>query len=290
MAGETPTVNYGWLKPVPGGSTSTWGNTLNATFDSIDDQVFKNAHPASLTVSSTPGTSTPGTVTFANSSASQKVRWIWALDTAPEGGGDAGSNFSLQAYHDLGGVAFTPLSFVRATGAATFGNALTVTGAATFAGAATFNGAVTFAGGAAGVTDGSVAAAGQVGEIISATVAAPGTALSSGVVTNLISIALTAGDWDVQAEVWFTYNASGAGSSVQASVSTVSVTIPSTPGPGVSRAVLYGPFAAGNLPIVAVKPCRINVATTTTVYLVVAAGLTAGGVNGAGNIWARRAR
>lgn len=39
---ETITANYGWTKPDPGGSANTWGNTLNATTDKIDAQVFVN--------------------------------------------------------------------------------------------------------------------------------------------------------------------------------------------------------------------------------------------------------
>ena len=39
----TTTANYGWQMPDPGGSANTWGNTLNATTQAIDAQVFANA-------------------------------------------------------------------------------------------------------------------------------------------------------------------------------------------------------------------------------------------------------
>jgi microcystin-dependent protein len=39
----TTTANYGWQMPDPGGSANTWGNTLNATTQAIDHQVFTNA-------------------------------------------------------------------------------------------------------------------------------------------------------------------------------------------------------------------------------------------------------
>jgi microcystin-dependent protein len=39
---ETLTANYGWTKPDPGASANTWGATLNATTDKIDNQVFQN--------------------------------------------------------------------------------------------------------------------------------------------------------------------------------------------------------------------------------------------------------
>jgi microcystin-dependent protein len=40
---NTTTANYGWQMPDPGGSANTWGNTLNATTQAVDAQVFANA-------------------------------------------------------------------------------------------------------------------------------------------------------------------------------------------------------------------------------------------------------
>ena len=42
----TATAHYGWQMPDPGGSANTWGNTLNATTQAIDAQVFTNAQGA----------------------------------------------------------------------------------------------------------------------------------------------------------------------------------------------------------------------------------------------------
>jgi microcystin-dependent protein len=39
----TTTARYGWQMPDPGGSANTWGNTLNATTQAIDQQVYTNA-------------------------------------------------------------------------------------------------------------------------------------------------------------------------------------------------------------------------------------------------------
>ena len=39
---ETTTTNYGWTMPDPGASANTWGATLNATTQKIDNQVFQN--------------------------------------------------------------------------------------------------------------------------------------------------------------------------------------------------------------------------------------------------------
>jgi microcystin-dependent protein len=39
----TTTAKYSWQMPDPGGSPNTWGNTLNATTQAIDQQVYLNA-------------------------------------------------------------------------------------------------------------------------------------------------------------------------------------------------------------------------------------------------------
>ena len=59
------------------------------------------------------------------------------------------------------------------------------------------------AGGLEGTPTNDNAIAGAVGEYIAAVVATPGVALATGVVSNVGSIALTAGDWDVDGTVDF---------------------------------------------------------------------------------------
>ena len=54
-----------------------------------------------------------------------------------------------------------------------------------------------------GVMDGSDAAAGQVGEFIAADIAGPGIGIGNNVPSDVTSLPLTAGDWDVRGEVWF---------------------------------------------------------------------------------------
>jgi hypothetical protein len=68
---NTITANYGWQMPDPGGSANTWGNTLNATTQAIDQQVFINAGLLSGYLPLTGGTisgnfSVQGTATLGN--------------------------------------------------------------------------------------------------------------------------------------------------------------------------------------------------------------------------------
>ena len=132
-----------------------------------------------------------------------------------------------------------------------------------------------------GVTDGSDAAAGQIGEYLSAS--GSGVGLANGSPANVATLALTAGDWDVSGNVQFV--ATGVLTRVTAGVSTVSgdynswsTTVSGTLGSGSSQQIGNG------------GPVRVIVGTPTTAYLVAATTFTSGGVTADGTIWARRMR
>lgn len=141
------------------------------------------------------------------------------------------------------------------------------------------------------------AAAGIVGEIISATItSSSAVVLASDTTANVTSISLTGGDWDVTATN--EYIAGGAGATVnawQASISFVSATVNSTPG---NRNLLN--FGTGALTLGAgtasdsVAPVvRVSIASTsspTTVYLVARASFSAGALSVFGTIRGRRMR
>jgi hypothetical protein len=140
-----------------------------------------------------------------------------------------------------------------------------------------------------GVTDGSDAGAGNVGEVISTVVPSPGITLTGSTVTNAMSLPIPPGDWDVQADVWFAIG--GGATSIQANISPTSAGIPTAPSVGSSRNVAYATYPAAAQPLLPLGPCRASSAGGTTMYIV----CSAGGQTGAsatvfGRIWGRRVR
>lgn len=136
-----------------------------------------------------------------------------------------------------------------------------------------------------GVSDGSNAPAGSVGEVVTSSVAfGSAIALTSSVTANVTSISLTAGDWDVTGFVgnnpaaltMQTYLA-GCISLTSATTSTNSFNHPYGAAAGVA--------AKGSVPLT-----RINVSATTTVYLTINSIFTMGTNGGYGTIYARRVR
>ena len=77
-----------------------------------------------------------------------------------------------------------------------------------------------------GVTDGSSAAAGQIGEVIS-NVNTTGSSIPASTPQNVVAIVLTAGDWDVQGELWFT-SAGATITSIVGALNSISGTLPAT--------------------------------------------------------------
>jgi hypothetical protein len=137
----------------------------------------------------------------------------------------------------------------------------------------------------AGVTNASNAAAGQVGEYIASQVLfASALALTTGVAANITSISLTAGDWDVEGNVFF-YSATTTLTAAIASINSASAT------PGDNSILSLFAAAAGVLYSgLHVTRRRFNVTATTTIYLVGTATFATGTVTGSGIISARRVR
>jgi hypothetical protein len=127
-----------------------------------------------------------------------------------------------------------------------------------------------------GVTDGSDAAAGQIGEYLVAT--ASGVALATNTQATVVSLPLTAGDWDVTGDVAFHITAGTAtrfGAGVDAIAMDITATIPT--GSGTWR------LGSG-------APVRHSLSAPGTAQLVAIATFSAGTVAADGVIQARRVR
>jgi hypothetical protein len=136
-----------------------------------------------------------------------------------------------------------------------------------------------------GVANSSTASAGQVGEIITST--ASGVSFTNAVTSNITSISLTAGDWDV----WGNVDINPAGTTTMSytvvSTSTVSATVPVPPLPQ-TRFIL--PFSAGSQQVTPTGITPLQLASTTTVYLLANIGFAVSTLTCDGVIYARRRR
>jgi hypothetical protein len=144
-----------------------------------------------------------------------------------------------------------------------------------------------------GWTDGSNAAAGNVGEQVSASVTTPVT-LTTGVTANVATLPLAAGDWSVSGVVIFNEAANTVPTALAAAIATSSATLP-TPAQvaaGTGNMTQYNmTFTKGPInQFMQTGISRINVAAATTVYLVAQAAFSTAGLTATGYISARRVR
>jgi hypothetical protein len=136
------------------------------------------------------------------------------------------------------------------------------------------------------------AAAGFVGEVISANVA-PGSAvaLTTSTAKNVTSISLTAGDWDVYGNVGFAPAATTSITVIAQSISQTTNTHDTNEGSyGARSFAAHVPGANNFLHVLTTTGLRIRLAATTTIYLVASATFTVSTLGAYGKIWARRAR
>lgn len=139
-----------------------------------------------------------------------------------------------------------------------------------------------------GFSDASAPAAGTLGEFVTSTVtfASPVTITTSNTAQNVTSISLTAGDWDVWGNVGVQNNAV-AMPIISMWASTTSATLPALE--LINRISIA--VAAGLNPYISNIPTiRVNVSTTTTVYLSTQVQFSSGTQIAWGTISARRAR
>lgn len=156
------------------------------------------------------------------------------------------------------------------------------TGTGSFVGS---NGATIIIPNIQGVTDGSVAAPGDVGEVISITVPfASAVSIFNNSPTDLTSITLTAGDWDVYANL--AYNASIGIPTAFAWLNTASATpVDSSMRSGLEMVTDKFTFFEFTIPMMV-----LNVNTSTNVYLTGLISIASGTCTMCGGIIARRRR
>lgn len=202
--------------------------------------------------------------------------------TLPVSNGGTGATSATTARLNLGAAATSgTLGQFAATTSAQLAGVLsdeTGTGAAVFGTSPTIaTPAIT------GVANAGNAAAGNVGEFMSVNNTTP-VSLTTDVVANCATLSVTAGDWDVSGVVTF---GPGAGSTTTKIIASVSTTSATTGGPGTAVVSLESVGSAASQlftsPLV-----RVNVSTTTNVYLVGLATFSGGTQSCQGFMRARR--
>jgi hypothetical protein len=128
--------------------------------------------------------------------------------------------------------------------------------------------------------------AGFIGERISSSVAQGSSVnLPNATTTNITSISLTAGIWNVDALIGFRTTNAGVGANFTGSIVTTSATL-GTLGDS-AAATPYGPVN-GSDAIIAIPGYRLTLSSTTTVYLTAVCGITSNSFSGYGRISATR--
>lgn len=143
----------------------------------------------------------------------------------------------------------------------------------------------------AGVTDGSSAAAGDVGEIISNEVLA-GSAISatSTLPLNITSISLSAGEWDVEGTVSSMVGSGTMTTAFWSSINSVSATLPALSLVTARSGENNKSDSANNVIMTASGKCIVSITGTTNYYLVGRADFSVSTLSVYGYIIARRIR
>ena len=145
-------------------------------------------------------------------------------------------------------------------------------------------------GGIIGTTAADNATAGDVGELLSGT-NATAVAMSTGSVTQINTLSLSAGDWDVWGAFYTAVGGTTVNSNVQAQLHTSTATIAApTTAALASIAGVYGSITTGTATYLNLGTSRWNVSGATTVYLNAVATYSVSTLTGNGNIYARRRR
>lgn len=142
-------------------------------------------------------------------------------------------------------------------------------------------------GGIAGITDGSVAAAGNVGQIISSTIlSTSGVTLSTSATTVITSIAITPGEWFVTGHVSMVISSG----SVAGFTAWINTQTTGTTAPHLRSAVFLSPANLNATCAMETPVLFLNLTAASTTYNLLCGGNTAAGSKGCGTIYALRIR
>lgn len=142
-----------------------------------------------------------------------------------------------------------------------------------------------------GVTNGGNADAGYVGEFKSVSVLVGSkVGLTTGTYVDVATLSLTAGDWDVSANIAWEIDAGSTSSYQYGALNTVSVT-PPTKAAANNVVINIDPITGANTAVGQIGVARYSLSGTTTIYLIANVTLGGGlGASGYGFIGARRVR
>lgn len=195
-------------------------------------------------------------------------RWyIRGANTATESGSNTGSDFQLLRFSDAGALIDTAFSITRQTGRGNFADGCDVKG----------------------ITDGSNAASGNVGEhLFAQLLSSSAVALVNNTVAGVISLTIPAGDWDVDGSIAFSGGASTAVQYVGGAINNSASISPD----GASSVFqpCYGstPFNFVSTVKMALPPTRVSSGSSGTFSVYAICGFTPGNVSAFGTLRARR--
>ena len=138
-----------------------------------------------------------------------------------------------------------------------------------------------------GVVDGSNATAGQIGEYLETTISTPVGLAGGGAASDVGSLSLTPGDWDVVGSLVFTASAANL-ITILGWLSATSGVLADPGANGIATNVGATRLATGTRLLTG--PVRFNVTAATAVYLGASAAFPAGTCSVVGHIGARRMR
>lgn len=141
-------------------------------------------------------------------------------------------------------------------------------------------------GGVVGTTTNDNAGSGKVGEFISSVIpVGSAVSLTDATAADVTSISLTAGDWDVYGNVFFT----ASGNTLKNCLCWISSTSATIPNVSLINEINFGASTGGNNGLQS-PYLRFSLSGTTTVYLSSRSGFDSGTMTACGGIYARRAR